>query len=278
MLVKQELINKIKDYFDLNVYETKVWLALIGKGAASAGEIAELSGVPRSRTYDVLETLEKKGFAIVKLGKPVKYLGVKPRMILEKLRNNVRVEAEEKIQSLSNIKDTEEFAQLEEIYKGGIEPVKREDVSAALKGRSNISNYLREIIRNSKREVLICANVKDILSKTKLFQQTFDLLKKENIKIILTLSGEENLIRKAESEFGIKIKKVNIDAKFFIIDREEVLFYLTGPESKEESAIWLNSEFFSQYFASLFEIAFGVEKSDKTNASKQAKKPKKERN
>ena len=65
MLVKQELINKIKDYFDLNVYETKVWLALIGKGSASAGEIAELSGVPRSRTYDVLETLEKKGFAIV---------------------------------------------------------------------------------------------------------------------------------------------------------------------------------------------------------------------
>ena len=25
MLVKQELISKIKDYFDLNIYETKVW-------------------------------------------------------------------------------------------------------------------------------------------------------------------------------------------------------------------------------------------------------------
>lgn len=61
MLVKQELINKIKDYFDLNMYETKVWLALISKGVASAGQIAEMSGVPRSRTYDVLESLEKKG-------------------------------------------------------------------------------------------------------------------------------------------------------------------------------------------------------------------------
>ena len=67
MLVKQELINKIKDYFDLNVYETKIWLALLGKGVASAGEIATISGVPRSRTYDVLESLEKKGFSIVKL-------------------------------------------------------------------------------------------------------------------------------------------------------------------------------------------------------------------
>ena len=257
MLVKQEMINKIKDYFDLNVYETKVWLALIGKGSASAGEIAEISGVPRSRTYDVLETLEKKGFAIVKLGKPVKYLGVKPRMILEKLRNNVRTEADERIQGLSNIKDTEEFAQLEELYKGGIEPIKREDISAAIKGKSNISNYLREIIREAKKDVLICTNVKDILSKAKLFQQTFDVLKKANIKIKLCLSGEETLIKKAETELGIKVKKVDIDAKFFIIDRSEILFYLSKPESKEESAIWLNSGFFSEYFAALFELALG---------------------
>jgi sugar-specific transcriptional regulator TrmB len=263
MLVRQELINKIKDYFDLNVYETKVWLALIGKGSASAGEIAEISGVPRSRTYDVLETLEKKGFAIVKLGKPVKYLGVKPRMILEKLRNNVRTEAEERIQSLSNIKETEEFAQLEEIYKGGSDPIKREDISAAIKGRSNISNYLREIIREASKEVLICANAKDILSKTKLFQQTFEVLKKANIKIKLCLSGEDTLIKKAETEFGIKVKKVEINAKFFIIDRTEILFYLSRPDSKEESAIWLNSDFFSEYFASLFDLAFGTDKPEK---------------
>src|SRR3989344_9009131 len=106
MLVKQELINKIKDYFDLNIYETKVWLALLEKGVASAGEIASMSGVPRSRTYDVLEGLEKRGFAIVKLEKPVKYIGVKPRMILEKLKNNVRKNAEDKMIEISQIKDT----------------------------------------------------------------------------------------------------------------------------------------------------------------------------
>src|SRR3989337_3894024 len=100
MLIKTELINRIKDYFDLNIYETKVWLALLGKGVASAGQIAVISNVPRSRTYDVLESLEKKGFAIIKLGKPVKYLGVKPNVILEKLKNNVRSDAEEKIQVL----------------------------------------------------------------------------------------------------------------------------------------------------------------------------------
>ena len=74
MINKQELVKKIKEYFNLNIYETKVWLALLSKGVASAGEVAELSGVPRSRTYDVLESLEKQGFAMMKLGKPVKYI------------------------------------------------------------------------------------------------------------------------------------------------------------------------------------------------------------
>ncbi|MCX6750652.1 MAG: hypothetical protein NTZ83_04300 [Candidatus Pacearchaeota archaeon] len=139
-----------------------------------------------------------------------------------------------------------------------------------MKGRSNISNYLREIIREASKEVLICANAKDILSKTKLFQQTFEVLKKANIKVKLCLSGEDALIKKAETDFGIKVKKVDINAKFFIIDRSEILFYLSRPDSKEESAIWLNSEFFSGYFASLFELAFGTEKSEK--AEKQEKK------
>src|SRR3989338_1442181 len=100
MIIKQEFIRQIKDFFNLNIYETKVWLALLGKGIASAGEVTEISGVPRSRTYDVLEGLEKRGFAIMKLGKPVKYIAVKPRAIIEKLKNNVKSDAEERVVGL----------------------------------------------------------------------------------------------------------------------------------------------------------------------------------
>jgi len=260
MLVKQELISRIKDYFDLNIYETKVWLALLGKGVASAGEIAEISRVPRSRTYDVLESLEKKGFAIIKLGKPVKYLGVKPHMILEKLKNNVRSDAEERIVSLSNIKSSEEFIKLEEIYKQGLNPVKREDLSAAIKGRSNISNYLREILQNASKEVIICTNAGEISFKLKLFQQTLEDLNKNNIKIKIALSGDEKLIKKIEKSLGTRIKKVDVDAKFFIIDKKEILFYLSKNSDPDDTAIWLNSEFFAQAFATLFERAIGREK------------------
>ena len=255
MLVNQELINKVKDYFDINVYETKVWLALLSKGTASAGDIATLSGVPRSRTYDVLESLEKKGFAIVKIGKPVKYIGVKPRMVIEKLKNNVKKSAEEKIGSLSNIGETDEFSQLELLYKDGIDPVKREDLSAALKGKANISNYLREILQNAKKEVIICTNAEELIAKLKLFTQTFEKLKKDGIKLKLALSGDERIIEDLEKKFSMKIKRTDLESKFFIIDRVEILFYLSKDSENEDNAIWLNSDFFSKAFASLFEAA-----------------------
>ena len=253
MLIKQEMINKIKDYFDLNIYETKVWLALLGKGTASAGEIASMSGVPRSRTYDVLESLEKKGFAIIKLGKPVKYLGVKPKIILEKLKNNVRKDAEDKISNLLNIRKTNEFSELENLYNVGIDPVKREDVSAAIRGRSNITNYLREIIENASKEVILCTNADEVRMKLGLFIQTLEVLKKANIKIKMALSGDTELINSLSDKLNVKIKKIDIDSKFFIIDRKEILFYLSKTSSKDDIAIWLNSPFFSEAFASMFE-------------------------
>lgn len=255
MIIKQELSNKIRDYFDLNVYETKVWLALLGKGIASAGEVSTVSGVPRSRTYDVLESLEKKGFAIEKLGKPVKYIGVKPKIILEKIKNNVKKEADDRITDLLKIKETQEFEELESLYREGVNPVRREEVSASLRGKSNISNHLKEILQNATKEVIICTNANEVASKLKLFQQTFDRFQKANVKFKIALSGDEELIKQLSNKLKIKIKKVDIDSKFFIVDRREILFYLSKDTTQEDLAIWLNSDFFSEAFATLFEIA-----------------------
>jgi len=60
---KQFLID-LKNHFKLNIYEVKIWTALLSRGIASAGELADISGVPRSRCYDVLETLEKKDLSL----------------------------------------------------------------------------------------------------------------------------------------------------------------------------------------------------------------------
>src|SRR3989338_8352873 len=145
MILKQETINKVKDHFDLNIYETKVWLALLSKGIVTAGETAELSGVPRSRTYDVLESLAKRGFAIVKMGKPVRYIAVEPKTVLERMQTNVMNHAQEKINTLANLKGTPEYNELIQLHRDGITPIRLEDLSGHIKGRQNILSKMKEM-------------------------------------------------------------------------------------------------------------------------------------
>ena len=256
MIIKPELVNQIKEYFGLNIYETKVWLALLGKGIASAGEIAEISRVPRSRTYDVLESLEKQGFAVMKLGKPVKYIAVKPKVIIEKLKTNAERDAQEKIKSLLKLRETSEYTELEELYNVGIKPVRHEDISGAVKGRLTIYNHIKELLENAKKEVIICTSVSEVQSKSRFFSSLFDRLKKANITMKIALSGDEKEVKKICNKFKIKVALINIDAKFFIADSDQVLFLISkGTAPDEEIAVWLNTPFFSQALSFMFNQA-----------------------
>ena len=85
--------------------------------------------------------------------------------------------------------------------------------------------------------------------------ETVSLLKKKGVKVKVALSGNPELIKKLSETMKIKITPVEVDAKFFIVDRKEILFYLNRESTKEDQAIWLNSDFFSEAFADLFEIA-----------------------
>jgi sugar-specific transcriptional regulator TrmB len=262
MIIRPELVKQIKEYFNLNIYETKVWLALLGKGVASAGEIAEISRVPRSRTYDVLEGLEKKGFTLMKLGKPVKYIAVKPNVVLEKMKSNAQKNAEERIKSLLKLKETAEYSELEQLYNTGIQPVRHEDISGAIKGKSTIYNHLKDLLENAKKEVIICTSADEIQSKSRFFSSIFERLKNADIKLRVTLSGQEKEIKKINSKFKIKAKQLEIDSRFYVADREQVLFVISKGESPEEEiAIWLNTPFFTSALAFMFDEATkGIEK------------------
>ena len=253
MIIKQDLVKRIKEYFNLNIYETKVWLALLTKGVASAGEVAELSGVPRSRTYDVLESLEKRGFAIVKIGKPVKYIAVKPTEVIEKMKSNVLQHANDKVKSLSNLKETPEYTELEQLHKESIAPVKSHDLSGSLRGRANIVSRMRELLENAEKEVLICTSVLDFEDKSRVLIPTIDKLTQNNIKVKIALSGDQDKVRKLSNKHNFKAKHVETSSRLFAADKKEVLFMVTPEKSEEDIGVWLNSPFFTASLAGLFE-------------------------
>jgi len=253
MIIKTELVKRIKDYFNLNIYETKVWLALLSKGIASAGEIAELSSVPRSRTYDVLESLEKRGFAITKIGKPVKYIAVKPTEVIEKMKNETMHEAQERVKSLSTLKETSEYTELEQLHKSGIIPIKSHDITGSLKGRSNIVAKIRELVENSEKEVLICTSALDFEDKARVLLPSIEKLMNNNIKVRIALSGDADKVKKLNVKHGLKAKFTDSNTRMFISDRTQALLMITPENTEEEMGIWLNSEFFTDSLHNIVE-------------------------
>ncbi|MAH51870.1 hypothetical protein CMI37_38995 [Candidatus Pacearchaeota archaeon] len=258
MIVKPELIKKIKSYFELNIYETKVWLALLSKGISSAGEVAELSSVPRSRTYDVLESLEKRGFVIQKLGKPVKYIAVKPNIVIEKLKNNTVKYAEEKVKTLSNLRETKEYEELEELHKSGVEPIKNHELSTSIKGRSNLYIQMRDIMENAEKSIYIVTSAYELLSKQKMFKDTFARLKKRKVDIKIIVADNEIEVKKLIKKFSVPVKSKNIHARFLIADKKELIFTIkpTNVHEDFDYGVWINSEFFTSSLAYMFELAW----------------------
>jgi len=258
MIVKTELVGKLKDYFDLNIYETKVWLALLSRGISSAGEIAELSGVPRSRTYDVLESSEKRGFVIQKLGKPVKYIAVKPKIVIEKMRNNTMMLAEEKVKTLSTLKETKEYQELEELHKSGIEPIKNHELSTSIKGRSNLYLQMRALMESAQTTIYMATSEFELMSKQKMFKDAFSALKKRGIDVKVIISDGEEEAKRLIKKFGVKIKSKPLNSRFVIADKNEIIFTIKPTKVHEDFdyGVWINSPFFISSLAYLFDIAW----------------------
>src|SRR5512146_3564807 len=107
MVVKDDFLAKLRRYFNLNLYEVRIWTALLSRGVSTAGELSDIAGVPRSRSYDILESLEKKGFIVMKIGKPIKYIAVAPEEVVERVKKNVVKEAEAQAQVLDTLRGSE---------------------------------------------------------------------------------------------------------------------------------------------------------------------------
>jgi HTH-type transcriptional regulator, sugar sensing transcriptional regulator len=75
--------------------------------SATALEISEDSGVPLSRTYDVLKSLHKKNFLEITRGKPLIYRVVPPQDVFEKSRMKIKEELDEAESEVTNIYESQ---------------------------------------------------------------------------------------------------------------------------------------------------------------------------
>ena len=152
-MVKDRMVELLQEHFELNLYEARAYVALVGFGVLTPAELASVSEVPAPRTYDVLRSLEKKGFAISQPGKVNKYRPVHPENILEKFIEEWQERIKQELEAKKKAK--EELLELmtplieTEIPKYGVERV------WVVRGIRNATLKTKEMFEDVKEQILL---------------------------------------------------------------------------------------------------------------------------
>ncbi|MBU0756983.1 MAG: hypothetical protein KKF44_02875 [Nanoarchaeota archaeon] len=260
MIVKDEFLSKLRRYFNLNLYEVKIWTALLSRGVSTAGELSDIANVPRSRSYDVLESLEKKGFVIMKLGKPIKYIAVPPTEVVDRVKKNVRVGADEAVKRLDNLKNTDVLKELNSLHTQGVDLIEPSDLSGSLRGRHNLYNHLELTIKNAEETVTIMTTAQGLMRKIEGLSPVFEQIHKRGVKIRIgaPITKEAMAAVNEVSKFA-EVRNTDNKARFCVVDGKEVVFMVlddTEVHPTYDIGIWINTPFFARALEDLFELAW----------------------
>ena len=261
MIIKDEFLGRLRKIFDLNLYEVKVWTALLSRGTSTAGELSNISDVPRSRTYDILESLEKKGFIVMKLGKPIKFVALKPEEVVERVKKNLVHDTREKSERLDNMKGDEVLEELSTLFTKGIKFVEPSDLSGSLRGRQNLYNHLDMMIGSAEKTVTLVTTAEGLNRKIEVLMPTMKKVKKRGVKIRIAAPINSNNINVARDLKKVaEIKNMEkMKARFVIIDSNQIMFMLLDDEkfhSNYDTGVWISTEFFASALEQMFELAW----------------------
>ena len=261
MIVKEEFLSRLRKIFDLNLYEVKVWTALLSRGVSTAGELSNISDVPRSRTYDILESLEKKGFIIMKLGKPIKFIALKPDEVIERVKRNLVTTVNEKRKRLDELKGDEVLSELSTIFTQGIKFVEPSDLSGSLRGRGNLYNHLDMLIGGAEKSVIIVTTEDGINRKLEALLPTLEKAKKRGVKIRIAapITSKNEQVAKDMSKVAEVRSLKNFNGRFSIIDGQNLMFMLLDDAEVHPSydiGVWINTPYFAQSLEDMFELAW----------------------
>jgi len=261
MIVKDEFLSRLRKIFDLNLYEVKVWTALLSRGTSTAGELSNISDVPRSRTYDILESLEKKGFIVMKLGKPIKFVALKPEEVVERVKKNLMVDAQERTKRLERLRGDEVLEELNGLFTKGVKFVEPSDLSGSLRGRQNLYNHLDMMIRDAEKTITIITTKEGLNRKLEALMPSLEKCKKRGVKIRIAAPIDSNNIKIAR-DFKKVAEVRNLEkmrARFVIIDSNQLMFMLLDDEKfhpNYDIGVWINTDFFAQALEQMFELAW----------------------
>jgi HTH-type transcriptional regulator, sugar sensing transcriptional regulator len=251
MIVQKKFLENLRDLFNLNIYEAKIWTSLLSRGVSTASELSDIANVPRSRSYDVLESLEKKGYIIMKLGKPIKYIAIEPEEIIRRVQKQIGKDAKTKVELLEKVKSSDIFEELKALHNQEIEHILPEKLTGSILGRKEIYSSLRSAIGDAKKSISIVTTEEGLIRKSRALNAALKKASSRGIKIeVMGPITKDNQTHIKHLEKYGKLKHVDkINARYVIIDDEHLMIFMHNDKDLNDSydmAIWVKTPLFGK--------------------------------
>lgn len=217
--------RKSLEKIGLTSYEIRTFTSLLKSGELTASDLSQKSGVPYSKIYEVLGTLEDKGWIGSDDSRPTKYFAKSPTTALETTKQKVEAEFKESQSIILN-----ELVPLYE--KSGTS--ERPDIWV-LSGAINIAAKILEMIESCRNEVLIALPK----ASEELVKQALPKLRLLHDKgVDVTILTSDKIDKESFSAIS-RVAKVKLKKGLFgggIISDKRYVVILLGPEIGDSSA------------------------------------------
>ncbi|ADC65923.1 transcriptional regulator, TrmB [Ferroglobus placidus DSM 10642] len=221
MIELGEVVDKLKS-LGLTSYEAKALVALLRLNEATAREVSENTGIPRTKVYEVLRRLAEKGFVEIQPGTPTVFRALEPLEVVDKIQQDV-------------VNKMRELATL--MKKINVEKKNEAHHVWVSKGRFAVESKLKEILDGVKKEVLLFLIdpqfkldlPKSKVSKVLLYEKvaleidSFKVIDKEKLK-----NADEFYRKFAKLIEGYVINNVEYKPKLLVIADDEKSLLIFG--------------------------------------------------
>jgi HTH-type transcriptional regulator, sugar sensing transcriptional regulator len=246
MVVNQQVLDSLKQ-IGLNLYERKLWVALLSRGTASAGELSSLAKVPHSRTYDVLESLSDKGFVMIQNTKPLRYVAIKPNDALDRAKEKIVRDSDVSIKRIDRLKKSAIVKELERVHKKGVELVEPGEMSGSLRGKHMIHQQMGSVFKNAKKNISIVTTHRGLSDLHSKHGENLRRASKRGVKIrIAAPKSKEHVAAISEIKKFADVRHLaKPSGRFCLVDGKHAVLSLTDDKNihpTQDLGFWTQSE------------------------------------
>ncbi|MFX0197090.1 MAG: TrmB family transcriptional regulator [Candidatus Hodarchaeota archaeon] len=208
---KNELSSGLK-MLGLSTYEASTFYTLVVNLEMTAADLSRQTGIPDSKIYHTLNSLETRGMISIKKGRPSLYKALQPDEAMMNLKQTLDEDYQQKVMMLEAL--TTKFTRLYE----SVESKEEMELAYVIHGIRGIFEKMNNLIRQAQRSLLVFVPDMDFWKRV---EQSLVEAAGRGIKIELGLHEKFELTPLIE-RLGT-VKKVDCQYGLLLVDDQTLL-------------------------------------------------------